>query len=149
MKFKLKITLALLCLFMHFQSFGNIFKDTPSLNLTQTDSLILNKETESNILQLDLLILYQKQLLSKSTDSIKIFKKLAILNADFGQAKDAYKFTEKYISNSLDFSILNNHAYENIEKSEEFEMLNEKYQFKFDIFSLLYIYISLHGLFLT
>ena len=117
-------------------------------SLIQIDSLIEKKNIDYNILKLDLLILNENLLKSKSPDSIEIFKKLALLNAEFEQEKDACKFTDKYIINSFDFTILNDRSYEGIKDSNEFKLLKKKYQFKFDIFSAIYIYISLIGIFI-
>ncbi|PWH84268.1 AraC family transcriptional regulator [Algibacter marinivivus] len=115
----------------------------------QIDSLIKEKNINSDMTQLELLILYSDALEGKPKDSIQIFKHLAILNADLDQPKDAYVFTEKYISNTLDISILDNGAYSFIEYSDEYKKLENKYLPKIDTLSFLYFYVALIGFFFT
>lgn len=76
--------------------------------------------------------------LKKTKDSIEVFKQLAILNADLEQPEDAFVYTEKYISNTLDFSILYNNAFTSIENSDEFETLKDKYHQKFNYFVFIF-----------
>ena len=69
---------------------------------------------------------YQDALEQKHTDSINIFRNLAILNAELEQPKDALKFTEKYIQNTLDFSILKNDSYKFIKETNLFFKTKKK-----------------------
>lgn len=87
--------------------------------------------------------------LKLNTDSISIFKNLAIINAELKNPEQALKYTNKYIENSLDFSILSNDSYNNIQYSNEYKLLADKYLVKIDFFSFLYCYFALIGLFLV
>ncbi|NMH87676.1 helix-turn-helix domain-containing protein [Flavivirga algicola] len=118
-----------------------------TLPLTQIDSLIKQKNISNDMTQLELLILYHDAIAEKHPDSIKIFKNLAILNADLGQPEDALLFTEKYIENSLDFSILNDRAYEVISDTKEYGYLNKRYLFKVTPLVFVYFYAALIGFF--
>ncbi|OEK07837.1 hypothetical protein A8C32_15250 [Flavivirga aquatica] len=138
-----KILFIALCLF----SISNKLLAIPNLSLIQIDSLIQEKNINNDMAQLELLVLYNDALTKKHSDSIKIFKKLAILNANLNQPKDAFLFTEKYINNTLDFSILNNGAYNNINKTEEYKSLNDKYLIHITPLTFLYLYASLIGFF--
>ncbi|WP_303318561.1 helix-turn-helix domain-containing protein [Flavivirga abyssicola] len=121
----------------------------PDLFLVQLDSLIKQKNISNDMTQLELLVLYNDALIEKHSDSIKIFKNLAILNADLDQPKDALIFTKKYINNTLDFSILNNGAYDVIKDSEEYKELSETYLLQIDWLTFLFLYVALIGFFFT
>lgn len=148
---KSKILLLVLCLFFA----SNIFAKsqfssfTSSLNQVQIDSLILEKNINYDMTQLELLTLYQEAFYNNHKDSIQIFKKLALLNAELEQPEDAYLFTKKYIHNTLDFSILNNGAYESIESAEEYKALQKEYIAEFDWVAFFYLYVALIGFFFS
>ncbi|MDO5978327.1 helix-turn-helix domain-containing protein [Flavivirga spongiicola] len=146
-----KTLLFVLCLFVISNKLVAIpkLKTAPYLFLTQIDSLIKQKNISNDMTQLELLILYNDALAEKHPDSIKIFKKLAILNADLDQPKDAYIFTKKYINNTLDFSILNDRAYNVIRDSEEYKELSESFLLQIDWPTFLFLYVALIGFFFT
>ncbi|GAA3602659.1 helix-turn-helix domain-containing protein [Flavivirga amylovorans] len=125
------------------------FHVSPHLFLTQIDSLIEQKNISNDMTQLELLVLYKDALIEKHPDSVKIFKELAILNANLNQPKDAYTFTKKYIDNTLDVSILNNGAYDVISDSDEYNELSEYYLLQIDWLTFLFLYVSLIGFFFT
>ncbi|GAB1858138.1 hypothetical protein MHTCC0001_29750 [Flavobacteriaceae bacterium MHTCC 0001] len=117
------------------------------INPWQIDSLIKEKTKKNGLTKLDLLVLYQDALNIKPEDSIKIFKNLALLNAEMDQPKDAQFFSEKYIKNTLDFKILNNSAYDAIKETQEYKSLNKKYLPQINTLVFIYFYAALIGLF--
>ena len=119
----------------------------PNVFLTQIDSLIKQKNISNDMTQLELLVLYNDAFVEKHPDSIQIFKNLAVLNADLVQPKDALFFTEKYIENTLDFSILNDLAYDAIKDTEEYKYLKNKYLFRATSLVFVYFYAALIGFF--
>ncbi|GAA4965489.1 hypothetical protein GCM10023315_13140 [Algibacter aquimarinus] len=131
------------------QATNTLVCNTQSLPRVQIDSLIYEKSINYDMTQLELLTLYHDALLTKRNDSIQIFKKLALLNAELEQPDDAYVFTKKYINNTLDFSILNNGAYESIEDSNQYKKLKKKYIANFNWLSFLYLYVALIGFFFS
>ena len=88
---------------------------------SKIDSLIIEKNINNDMTQLELLVLYHDAWENKNPDSINIFKNLATLNAELEQPKDSYLFTEKYIKNTLDLSILNDKSYLSISETDEFK----------------------------
>ncbi len=126
---------------------NRIYAATYNIQSIQTDSLIREKTINKDMTQLELLVLYQNALKEKTKDSIEVFKQLAILNADLEQPEDAFVYTEKYISNTLDFSILYDNAFTSIENSDEFETLKDKYHQKFNYFVFIFFYVALIGFF--
>jgi AraC-like DNA-binding protein len=115
----------------------------------QIDSLIQEKNINNDMTQLELLVLYNDAWIEKHPDSINVFKKLALFNAELEQPKDAYIFTEKYINNTLDLSILDDKSYDSIRETEEYEMLEKKYMYKFNFFMFLFLYVALIGFFFS
>ncbi len=120
-----------------------------SLFQVQIDSLIYEKSINYDMTQLELLTLYHEAFDANHKDSIQIIKKLALLNAELEQPEDAYFFTKKYINNTLDFSILNNGAYESISATDEYKALKKEYISNFNWLAFLYLYVALIGFFFT
>lgn len=119
--------------------------NTPRFSVSQIDSLIQEKSINNAMTKLELLVLYQNAWESKHSDSISVFKNLAILNAELKQPKDAIFFTEKYITNTLDFSVLKNGAYEYIKETKEYKKLSKKYLANINVLTFLFFGISLVG----
>ncbi len=127
----------------------NKTKIEKSISIEQVDRLIRELEVERNDVQQNYLSIYEKALSDKSLDSIEIFKQLALLNAKLNNPEEAYVFTEKYISNSIDFSILKSDSFDVIGDSAEYVSLKEKYLPKFSFLTFIYFYVSLIGFFIT
>lgn len=126
---------------------NRVHADILNIQTIQTDSLIREKTINKDMTQLELLVLYKNALREKTKDSIQVFRQMAILNADLAQPKDAFVYTEKYISNTLDFSILNDGAYTFIKDSSEYNVLNEKYKQNVNYLGFLFFYVALIGFF--
>jgi AraC-like DNA-binding protein len=118
-------------------------------NQKQLDSLLHEVNSNNDLNQLDLLILYENAANSKHPDSVNIFKKLALLNAELEQPQDAFKYTTKYIRNTFDFSILKDKSYEAISNTEAYKELNSSYNFNINGLGFFYLYASLIGFFFT
>ena len=146
-----KILLIVLCLFFVFDTRAdNPFSNSKSsLIQNKIDSLIQEKNINFDMTQLELLTLYQDAFYSNHKDSIQIFKKLALLNAELEQPKDAYLFTEKYINNTSDFSIIDDKSYDAIIGTEEYDILQDKYNYKFNFLMFIYFYVALIGFFFS
>ncbi|MEP3838772.1 MAG: helix-turn-helix domain-containing protein [Algibacter sp.] len=115
----------------------------------QLDSLLNEVNHNNDMNQLGLLVLYEQAANSKHPDSVNIFKKLALLNADLEQPKDAYKYTLKYIYNTFDFSILKDNSFKPIKETDEYKKLNDLFSFKIDGLCFFYFYAALIGFFFT
>lgn len=72
---------------------------------------------------------------------------IACLNS--GDRDEAVENIQNYILETGDFEILKNSAYENLYGYEPFEELRDNYTVKFDISSLLYLYVGLIGIFIA
>ena len=142
MLFQSKIS-TLICFF--FILFEGAFALVKPLVLMQIDSLLTQQDRTRIEAEKKSLILYEEALKENHSDSIYIFKKLAVLNAELDHPQQAFLFAEKYISNTTDFSILHNSAFNNISYSNEYELLHEKYFTKINVLSFIYFYVALIG----
>ncbi len=143
-----KILTIILCLFV----FGincNAITDFDPIRAIQIDSLIEEKNIDNSLTKLELLVLYQDALQEIPKDSLEVFKNLALLNAELNQPRDAQLYSEKYITNTLDFDILTNSAYDGIKGSEEYNTLNHKYLPNINTLDFVYFYAALIGFFLA
>ncbi|MEJ2112569.1 MAG: AraC family transcriptional regulator [Flavobacteriaceae bacterium] len=141
---QLKILHFLLCYLIAFNSLFATENST-SVKLLQIDSLITQHDSTKVDDQKRMLVLYEKALDENHSDSVNIFKKVALLNAELNHPGEAFTFTEKYINNALDFSVLGDSSYQNIIDSEEYKILKNKYQPKINILAFIYFYIALIG----
>jgi len=118
---------------------------SPDFTLSQIDSLMVDQDSILAEDNKKALIVYERALEQNHSDSINIFKKIAIINAELKHPNLAYIFTEKYINYTYDFSILNDGSYRAIKTTSEFKGLQDKYQFKINFLAFLYFYIALIG----
>jgi AraC-like DNA-binding protein len=90
---------------------------------------------------------YKEELNNKPADSIEIFKKIGLINAQLNFPQKSFDYTLKYIENSADISILNNDSYNQIIDTNEYDDLKKKYLPKGNILIFIYFYIVLIGFF--
>lgn len=130
---------------------AQVLNNNSSVDLQQTklDSLLYEINIDNDMNQLELLVLYEDAAKKNHPDSINIYRKLALLNAELEQPQDAFKYTEKYINNTFDFSILKDKSYESISETEEYKELDELFNFNVSGLAFLYFYAALIGFFFT
>ena len=114
---------------------------------TKIDSLLKEMNIDNDMNQLELLVLYNDAANNNHPDSINIYKRLALLNAELEQPKDALKFTKKYINNTFDFSILKDRSFNAISDTEEYKELDEAFNFNVNGLAFFYFYTALIGFF--
>lgn len=149
----LQITRIVLCMFL----FSNILNPITCFgsNVQEAINYVNQVDYKAKALEnykeegLQDLLEFNKNELKQNVDSVPVFKKLAIINAELKNPEQAFQYANKYINNTFDFSILHNDSFDNIQDSNEFKQLIEKYLIKFDFFSFLYLYIALIGFFLV
>lgn len=124
----------------------NSFKN---LSLPQLDSLMFEQNQSAIEGQMETLELYKSALEHKHSDSVAIFKKIALLNANLNNSHEAFVYAQKYIDITLDYSIVNDGAFSNVNKSEEIQQLKEKYQPHLGWLQIFYLGIALIGFFVT
>ncbi len=114
---------------------------------TEIDSLLNEVNIDSDMNQLELLVLYNDAANNNHPDSINIYKKLALLNAELEQPKDALKYTKMYINNTFDFSILKDKSFDSINNTEEYKQLDKEFNFNVSGLAFVYFYTALIGFF--
>lgn len=113
----------------------------------EIDSLLKEVNIDNDMNQLELLVLYNDAANRKHPDSINIYKKLALLNAELEQPKDALKYVKKYINNTFDFSIINDKSFDSISDTDEYRELDKEFNFNVSGLAFFYFYTALIGFF--
>lgn len=81
---------------------------------------------------------YKEELKNRPTDSIEIFRNIAIIYAELKRPEEASYFTERYIKNSADISILDKDSYNQISDTKEYEFLKNKYLTNINVLTFIY-----------
>jgi len=108
-----------------------------------------NKETKSSVLKIP--ETNQEGNLGASNskqDSLQLYKALAIEYSNSQEADLAIDYLTKYIGVSQDFSILNDHLFNNIKYTDGYLNFKDKYDLKATPLSLVYIYAGFLGFFI-
>jgi len=108
-----------------------------------------NKETKSSVLKIP--ETNQEGNLGASNskqDSLQLYKALAIEYSNSQEADLAIDYLTKYIGVSQDFSILNDHLFNNIKYTDDYLNFKDKYDLKATPLSLVYIYAGFLGFFI-
>lgn len=92
---------------------------------------------------------FKEELIENPSDSIEIFGKIGLISAELKQPKEALEFTQKYINNSADISILHRDSFNQIRDTLEYKTLKNKYLPKGNIMIYIYICIAVIGLYFT
>lgn len=93
------------------------------------------------------LIAYKKELNSKPADSVEILKNMGLISAELKRPKEALDFTQRYINNSADISILNKDSYNQISDTKEYESLKDSYLTNINVLTFIYFCIVVIGFF--
>ncbi len=83
------------------------------------------------------------------SDSIVLFKNLAIQHVDLDRPNKASLYLEKYIDYTADFSILNKETFVKLSSTKSFNRLSDKYLPKFNALDFFYFYIALIGFYIA
>lgn len=89
----------------------------------------------------------KEELNHKPSDSVEIFKNIGLISAELKRPKEAFEFTQKYIKNSADISILEKDSFNQISNTKEFALLKQSYLPKINVLTFIYFCIVVIGLF--
>ena len=81
-------------------------------------------------------------------DSIQYFKQKSFEYADQGDSAEAIAYFKKYVSATGDLSILNDHIYDNIKNSKEYQEIKENYSPRLTFLSIFYLYAGFLGFYI-
>ena len=90
---------------------------------------------------------YKEDLNHKPSDSLEIFKNIGLISAELKRPKEALEYTQKYIKNTADISILEKDSYNQIRNTKEFALLKQSYLPKINALTFIYFCIVVIGLF--
>ncbi|MDY8133987.1 helix-turn-helix transcriptional regulator [Aquimarina sp. 2201CG5-10] len=83
------------------------------------------------------------------SDSIAVLKKLALTYAHANQPILASEYVGKYIRASRDLTFVSHSSFKQIEDSEAFKLLEDRYLKKVDLWALFCLYVGFIGIFMT
>ena len=119
----------------------------PLLSLHSVNFALPEQDSIRTISLENALNAYKVELKSKPADSLEIFKNIGLIAAELKRPKEALEYTQKYIENSADISILSKDSYEQISDTEEYEVLKDNYLVNVNVLYFMYFYIVLIGFF--
>ncbi|MFT5863740.1 MAG: AraC-like DNA-binding protein [Flavobacteriales bacterium] len=79
----------------------------------------------------------------------EIFEKKAMAAAKVGDADGVVENLEFYIKSTGDFTLIENSAFETVNRTEAFKQLKDKYLLKFRMSTFFYLYVGLIGFFIA
>jgi len=129
--------------------FSNIIAGSvnPVLSSFDIENIVLqNDSARINYLE-NTLNEYKTELNNKSSDSIEVFKNIALTYAELKRPKEAEIYTKKYIKSSTDISILERDSYNLISETEEYKSLRDEYLIKGNLLIYVYFFIAILGFF--
>jgi len=95
------------------------------------------------------LIAYKVELEEHPADSLEIFKNIGLISAELKLPKDAFDYTQKYIRNSADISVLRSDSYNQILDTDEYAELKDTYLVNVNVLSFIYFFIATVGFFFS
>ena len=90
---------------------------------------------------------YKEELNHQPTDSLEIFKDIGLISAELKRPEEAFEYTQKYINNTADISILEKDSFNQIRDTKEFKILKDKYLPNINILTFIYFCIVVIGFF--
>lgn len=82
------------------------------------------------------------------TDSIGMFKELAVEYSNKNDVENAMLYIKKYVGATADLSFVNDHLFTTIKDAEPYLTFKEKYLPKFNFMAVLYFYAGFLGIFI-
>lgn len=120
-----------------------------SLSKKGLDSILKIQKKKDSIERLDLIKINETLLSNKTSDSIAITKTLAILYSENKDSNKASQHIKKYIQDTQDLSILNNHVFSGIKATEAYSSLSKGYKPHFNFLALLHALTGVIGVFIV
>jgi len=120
-----------------------------SLSNKGLDSLLKIQKERDSIERADLIIINETLLSNKTSDSIVLTKTLAILYSENKNSDKASEHIKKYIKDTQDLSILNDHVFSDIKSTTAYNNLNTVYKPHFNFLALLHALIGIIGVFIV
>ncbi|WP_138432941.1 helix-turn-helix domain-containing protein [Winogradskyella algicola] len=144
MVFLRHIFLLLALLLFSYKSYAISYVNTDSkinvesLSNKGLDSILQIQKEKDSIERTDLIKINETLLSNNTNDSIAVTKTLAILYSENNNADKASKHLKKYIKDTQDLSIINDHVFSDIKDTESYSQLNKAYKPNFNFLAVIH-----------
>lgn len=123
--------------------------DVESLSKKGLDSILKVQKEKDSVERADLIKINERLLSDNTSDSIAVTKTLAILYSENNNADKASKHIKKYIKDTQDLSILNDHVFSGIKSDAQYDHLTEEYKPHFNFLALIHAFTGIIGIFIV
>lgn len=123
--------------------------DVESLSKKGLDSILKVQKEKDSVERADLIKINERLLSDNTSDSIAVTKTLAILYSENNNADKASKHIKKYIKDTQDLSILNDHVFSGIKSDAKYDHLTEEYKPHFNFLALIHAFTGIIGIFIV
>ena len=123
--------------------------DVESLSKKGLDSILKVQKEKDSVERADLIKINERLLSDNTSDSIAVTKTLAILYSENNNVDKASKHIKKYIKDTQDLSILNDHVFSGIKSDAKYDHLTEEYKPHFNFLALIHAFTGIIGIFIV
>lgn len=120
-----------------------------SLSKKGLDSILQIQKEKDSVERTGLIKINETLLSNNTSDSIAVTKTLAILYSENNNADKASKHLKKYIKDTQDLSIINDHVFSDIKDTESYSQLNEAYKPHFNFLAVIHALTGIIGIFIV
>lgn len=113
------------------------------------DSILNIQKEKDSVERADLIKINERLLSDNTSDSIAVTKTLAILYSENNNADKASKHIKKYIKDTQDLSILNDHVFSGIKSDRAYDQLTKGYKPHFNFLALIHALTGIIGIFIV
>ena len=113
------------------------------------DSILKVQKIKDSVERADLIKINETLLSNHTSDSIAVTKTLAILYSENKNSDKASEHIKKYIKDTQDLSILNDHVFSDIKGTEVYSKLTKEYKPHFNFLSLIHALTGIIGVFIV
>lgn len=113
------------------------------------DSILKIQKDRDSVERADLIKINETLLSNNTSDSIAITKSLAILYSENNDANKASEHIKKYIKDTQDLSILNDHVFSGIKGEKAYDQLTKGYKPHFNFLALIHALTGIIGIFIV
>lgn len=120
-----------------------------SLSKKGLDSILEIQKKKDSVERADLIKINETLLSNNTSDSIAVTKTLAILYSENNDANKASEHIKKYIKDTQDLSILNDHVFSGIKSEKAYDHLTKGYKPHFNFLALIHALTGIIGIFIV
>ncbi len=155
MVFQRHIFLLLALLLFFNKSYASSYNNSDSkinietLSKKGLDSILKVQKVKDSVERADLIKINETLLSNSTSDSIAVTKTLAILYSENKNSDKASQHIKKYITDTQDLSILNDHVFSDIKSTTAYSKLKKGYKPHFNFLALIHALTGIIGIFIV